>query len=225
MKRKKENKLLVQIAIALGILGLISLVAYTLKAINPKISMDDPINDDGVVRLLAVGSSSTAAEYSYIDQLVELYPEIYKYKIAQVGATTGWMLENAEPELLSDVVYDAVIIFGGLNDIYATLSIDAAKQNIQSMVELANQRGSISVVLTLQPTHNYDAYTTQKGDLTNQLNEWIKKSCPCDYVIDVYALLSVSGVQNEDYFQPDMLHLNYDAHSLVAAEIDNSIFI
>lgn len=221
MKKKEEKQMYMVLA---GLIVLASSIFLFAAFKKPKIDLSKSVNDDGVVRLLFIGSSSTAGSDSYADYLKELWPEIEITKVAEVGVQTGWMLENAIG-LIQTVSYDAIIIFGGLNDIYATGSVSSAKSNLQSIYNAANDNGAITIGITLQPTHYYESYTDAKGTLTVDLNSWISKNTSLDYVIDLFSMTSINGIQDTTFFQPDNLHLITYTHQLLAGEIDNKVFI
>ena len=184
-------------------------------ALKPKVS--------GSGRILFIGSSSTAGTNSYVEKLHTTYPFLSVTKIAQVGALTSWMVEQSIDEILEGG-YDAVVIFGGLNDIYATGSTDQAKANLQYLIDAIDSVGAISVLITVQPTDYYISYTETKGALTTDLNNWILAS-DAVYAIDFYSrLVNENGVQNTALFQPDNLHLSDTAHQMLADEISATIF-
>lgn len=193
----------------------IVIVAITLAAwywIKPK-----KINPVPGTRLLFIGSSSTVDSNSYADQIGNEYPDLEISKIAQIGATTNWMIDNAMSEISSGQ-YAGIYIFGGLNDVYAGLGSTNAITNLQSMINAAKNAGSIITLVTLQPTDYYSAYTSDKGLQVDEINEWIRGS-NADFVVDLDYMLSTSdGVQDLTWFQPDYLHLTYSAQSELASQ-------
>lgn len=226
MVKSKANGMRVA-GILLGIAALIGIGYALLKknTMTQSIDISQPRGADGVPRILFIGSSSTAATNGYVDQLKAMWPEIEVTKVAQVGATTTWMVENAMGEI-SSAKYDAVVIFGGLNDIYATGNVQQAKDNLSAMYDATNAAKSILVAITVQPTNNYSAYNATRGEQTIDLNNWIWAQSRPDWTIDLYhLLLNENGLVKTYLYEPDGLHLNADGHALLAAEIDNVLFI
>lgn len=227
-RAKKKINVLNGILLFLGAFTLMGigylLITQKIKA-STMVNTASPRNPDGIPRILFIGSSSTDYAYSYADQLKEMWPEIEITKIAMVGATTTWMVMEALPEI-DTAQYDAVVIFAGLNDIYATGDVAQAESNLTTLYNHVIDAGSILVAITLQPTFSYNLYDDIKGAKTLELNNWIINNADVDIVIDLYPmLLTPTGTQNTLLYQPDMLHLNTDAHALLAAEIDKALLI
>lgn len=206
----------------LGIIIILSLYGfYFIKSpdilnLKPKLGPDS--------NLLFIGSSSVNDPNSFADQLQIMYPDLGITKIAQDGAQTSWMYSNA----ISDIEggnFDGIFIFGGLNDIYATGTIESAKTNLQALYDKSKAAGAITIAITLQPTDNYASFTQTKGNLTLDLNEWIEDNSTPDIIIDLYGfLIDYQGNQNTDFFKTDYLHLNYEGQNMLADEISATIF-
>ena len=174
--------------------------------------------------ILVIGSSSVNDPNSFIDLLQDQHPQLSITKVASDGAQTAWML-NAAKSIIENNHFDAIFIWGGLNDIYATGSIQAAKENLQELYTLSKANSPLVVAITLQPTDFYTYYTNTKGALTNELNKWIIDNPLPNLVIDANSMLINSeGLQNTEYFSNDHLHLNTGGQLLICDNIDSLLF-
>lgn len=164
--------------------------------------------------MLFIGDSLTAYSNSYANQLRKQYPDINIKVIAKSGEQTGWMLNQLQQNL--NTKYDDIVIWGGVNDIYAKQSITQAKNNLQKMYDLAKMAGSRLITFTTIPTATYKLSTAKTTQLTNELNKWIKNNVTPDVVIDVNQLVNngTNGTKKE-YLQNDTLHLTDLAHNLI----------
>lgn len=202
--------------IAIAIVAIAIAVWYWIK---PK-----KINPVPGTKLLFIGSSSTADVNSYADQIGNWYPDVEVTKIAQVGATTNWMIDNALTEISSGQ-YAGIYIFGGLNDVYAGLGASTAIANLQTMVDSGKSAGSIVTLITLQPTDNYSAYTADKGAQVDEINSYILSS-NANFVVDLFGMTTFAdGSQDTSWFQGDFLHLTYVAQTELANEVIAITFV
>lgn len=181
------------------------------------------INPSGA-KILFVGDSLTAYNQSYADQIKSRFPSLEIKKIAEVGKQTGWMLNALINELSSGVNYDAIVIWGGVNDIYATGSIANAKINLQKMYELASSNEAKVIALDIIPTATYPASNDNANKLTRELNQWIKSNKKIAIEIDVYDIVgNGEGGTVSQYLQSDKLHLTTPAHALIADNFSNRV--
>lgn len=174
--------------------------------------------------LLFVGDSLTSGyglgDKSFVDKIKNDHPEVDVRKVAVMGKQTGWMLSKLKDELSSGGKYDTVIIWGGINDIYATNSISEAKNNLQRMFELCRKYGAKVVCLNVIPTGGYKPSTKEKKRLTEELNSWIKANRLVDIVYDVNSVVGDGGgFVKSGYLQKDSLHLTDLAQSKVSQDI------
>lgn len=112
--------------------------------------------------VLFVGDSITAIE-SNGKPVTSTYPNIIKSElsskgvkvdvVAQGGKRTDWILTNLKEKLKTNK-YDRVYIYGGINDMFSSVSIESALQNVQKMVDLIKSKGSEPYVII-----GYDAKT------------------------------------------------------------------
>ena len=112
--------------------------------------------------LLFVGDSITAIEYKG-NPVTSTYPNVVKKELepkgvkvdvlAESGKGTDWLLKNLTEKLKTNT-YDRVYIYGGINDMFSSVSIESALQNIQKMVDLIKSKGAEPYVII-----GYDAKT------------------------------------------------------------------
>ena len=170
-------------------------------------------------KFLFIGDSLTAFSHSFADQLKANCPNLNYKKISKVGEKTDWMDQQLTNELASNK-YDAVIIWGGLNDIYARNSISQTKIDLQAMYDRAHASGSKVIAITIPPTKTYTQATPKIISLTNELNSWIKGNKSVDRVIDANKLLNNgSDGTKPEYLQSDTLHLTVKAHTVIKDEL------
>jgi hypothetical protein len=94
---------------------------------------------------LFIGDSHTANPYGWQYNLSILTG--FKYKNTAIkGRTTAWMTEVAKTSINEKYTY--CFIWGGGNDMVGKSPVEFSVKNIQSIVDLCNQKGVIPVVLT-----------------------------------------------------------------------------
>ncbi len=202
-------------------LGTVAGGAITAFAIN-KLYVSNLRVSSGA-KTLFIGDSYTAGSNSYADQLKKLMPSIQIKKIAKVGEKTDWMLANSSNEI-SNGKYDVVFILGGINDVYALGSVDSTKNNLQAMYDLVKKSGAKVIGITIAPTDYYPPYTPVKGQLTNELNDWIKNNKTLNASIDFNKMLKSGGKQDVSLFVSDKLHASTQGHQMLANGIQKKVF-
>lgn len=166
---------------------------------------------DKKLRVLFVGDSQTAADWSYARILLRT-KQIDGTIVAKNGASTSailTMLQNS----LSDK-YDIVSIMGGGNDGAAKSPFTAIK-NFDTMFELVHSVGAKLVVIT-NPTKDFvrpgDTYYRKGGYPSNdKISDWLQTQTSADVVID-------TGDFEEMDFTKDRVHLDSDAHKRIASQ-------
>lgn len=212
-------KIILYLLIALIPLGL---GAYLINRLQQPLAKDKPSPTKPIRNLLFVGDSLTAHKNSYADTIKDNVPGLIIKKIASVGKQTGWMKDELQKELSNNQNYDAVVIWGGVNDIYATNSVNKAKQNIQDMIKLAESIGAMPVLVTVIPTNTYPSSTAKTEQLTKELNDWIKSKSTL--VVDANKLINNgAGGTRKDYLAADKLHLTDNAHATIGYDLYKKI--
>ena len=98
---------------------------------------------------LFIGDSHTANPYGWQYKLSKLAG--FKFKNTAIkGRTTSWMKGVAKVSVTEK--YSYCFIWGGGNDMIRKDPVEFSVKNIQSIVDLCNQKGVIPVVLTGIPT-------------------------------------------------------------------------
>lgn len=207
----KELKWILLFLGTIATLGLLYFLFVRAKSRKPFSKIDSNSGN-----LLFIGDSLTAYENSFIDQLQKQYPNINIKKIALGSQQTSWMLPQLKQELERGNKYDAITIWGGINDIYVADSIDGAKSNLKQMYDMVKRSGASVIALTIVPNATHNLSTRQRTQLTNDLNSWIKANKEIDVIVDVNNLVNdgMDGTKRE-FLQSDNLHLTDSAHTLI----------
>jgi GH24 family phage-related lysozyme (muramidase) len=166
---------------------------------------------DKKLRVLFVGDSQTAADWSYARILVRS-KQIDGTIVAKNGASTSailTMLQNS----LSDK-YDIVSIMGGGNDGASKSPVNAIR-NFETMFDMVRNVGAKLVVIT-NPTKDFvtpgDAYYRKGGYPANdKISDWLQTQTSADVIID-------TGDFTEIDFTKDHVHLDSDAHKKIASQ-------
>lgn len=195
----------------IGIATLMVLTVVTAFLINKarKINCDS--------RMLFVGDSHTAGSWSYADKIIANCKSKTSKKIAKEGAPTTWILEQLKNELQENK-YDLVVILGGSNDIFGSLSIDKAKSNMNQMLNLIEDSGAKSVVINPPSKKFYSGTTDNHKELINQWTEFLKNHKRPFSFIDFESL-----TQDIEVFAGDMIHVNSYGHKRLADTFTNKM--
>jgi lysophospholipase L1-like esterase len=163
------------------------------------------------IRVLFVGDSQTAADWSYARLLLRT-KQIKGKIVARNGASTAAVLRMLQDSLSEK--YDVVSIMAGGNDGAARTPFNAIK-NFDAMFKLVQNSGAKLVVVT-NPTKNFiepdDAYYKKDGYPSNEkISNWLQTQTPADVVID-------TGDFDALDFGKDHVHLDSDAHRQIASQ-------
>jgi len=177
---------------------------------------DKESDSDKKLRVLFVGDSQTAANWSYAKVL--LRNKLIDGKIvAKNGASTAEVLRMLQDNISKN--YDIVSIMAGGNDGAAKTPNNAIK-NFEAMFNLVREAGAKLVVVT-NPSKQFvdtdDKYYREGGYPSNdKIADWLSSQSDADVVIDT---------QNYDKldFTKDHVHLDADAHKKIAADWKASI--
>ena len=174
------------------------------------------LESDKKLRVLFVGDSQTAANWSYAKVL--LRNKLIDGKIvAKNGASTSEVLRMLSDNLTDK--YDVVSIMAGGND-GASKTPNVAIKNFEAMFNLVRESGAKLVVVT-NPSKQFietdDKYYRKEGYPSNdKIANWLSSQSNADAVIDT---------QNFDKldFTKDHVHLDADAHKKIAADWKSAI--
>jgi lysophospholipase L1-like esterase len=173
---------------------------------------------------LFIGDSTTAHGNSFADQLKLLCGANVK-KIAKSGAQTSWMLEQLSNELSTGKKYDVITILGGSNDIFSTLSIDSAKQNMIQMISMA-QSVANHVVLVAPPSKAFlGTVTDQHRQLISQWEQFLKSFKGSQQGKRIHYIDLPQIVNNPQLFASDNQHINTQGHSVLLNEFADTLKI
>lgn len=86
--------------------------------------------------------------------------------LAKGGMQTSWMVGKTR-EYLNGNKPDYFVILGGANDAYSPQTIENAIKNIQTMVDMANEKGVKPIVVT-----GYNARKVQVGNPRQKPSDW-----------------------------------------------------
>jgi GH24 family phage-related lysozyme (muramidase)/lysophospholipase L1-like esterase len=166
---------------------------------------------DNKIRVLFVGDSQTAADWSYARLLLRT-KQITGKIVARNGASTSAVLKMLQDNMSEK--YDVVSIMAGGNDGAAKTPFNAIK-NFDAMFKLVQNAGAKLVVVT-NPTKNFvkpdDVYYRKGGYPSNdKISDWLQTQTSADVVID-------TGDFDEMDFVKDRVHLDADAHKRIASQ-------
>ena len=136
------------------------------------------------------------------------------------GDTTSGMLERYSRSVAPEEP-DFVIIWAGINDLYAGLSIEQIHNNIKELFERTTGILSIPISCSLTPV----LHSKQINRKIKQLNYLIKGSCSDLEIIfiDLYNETSDNSGNLLPEYSSDGVHLSQIGYSLVGEVIYNSI--
>ena len=144
------------------------------------------------------------------------------------GQTTAQMLIRFKPDVIN-LKPKVVVILAGINDINGMTgptTNDMIKDNISSMVEIAQSNGIKVVLSTLLPCYSIKGRSDLKpADRVVELNAWIKKYAKeknCVY-LDYFTPLADENNGLKKEFTPDGVHPNKAGYDIMAPIVKNSI--
>jgi lysophospholipase L1-like esterase/GH24 family phage-related lysozyme (muramidase) len=166
---------------------------------------------DKKIRVLFLGDSQTAANWSYARLLLQT-KQIVGNIVARNGASTAAVLKMLQDNISNK--YDVVSIMAGGND-GASKSPNNAIKNFEAMFKLVRTTGAKLVVIT-NPTKDFvntnDKYYRKSGYPANdKISDWLQLNTSADVVID-------TGDFSELDFTKDHVHLDSDAHKKIASQ-------
>ena len=97
-------------------------------------------------KILFVGDSLTAYRGGWQHQVARMRHDKYD-NISKGGKRTKWMLNQLQRYESNTETYNTVVIYGGINDSFSSVSEDETIQNIQRMVYIAKKMGALPIVI------------------------------------------------------------------------------
>jgi len=168
--------------------------------------------------VLLVGDSTTNYNPGYAEMLQNTCVELKIKKLTKVGATTNWMLGQLKAELDKGSKYDAIVINGGVNDIYAGIPAAETIANLDSMYSLAAKSGAKLIAITPVASGLYTLYDAKKQAAHDSINSFIKKSSKVDHVADWYSILG-GKTPDKKLYAPDGLHPDAQGHEALKNDL------
>ena len=181
----------------------------------PSIDVPTSSPESATRRVVFLGDSRIAewSEFPGIDGVVS-------FNLGRGGDTTAMALLRLDPEVLA-YNPDVVVLQIGINDLKAigvlpgraTEIVDAARRNIDELIDRLRRRGVKVVVLTIFPPGRFRfpqrlVWSDAISDAVAEVNEFLRGRAGRGVtVIDCDPLLSVDG-RLDARFERDALHLN-----------------
>ena len=119
------------------------------------------------MRVLFIGDSLTCYRGGWQDQVCK-YFGFQSVNESKGGKRTEWMKDVLQNKLYHDENFTYVFIYGGCNDAYSYVNLQGTVNNIQTMVNLCNERGAKPIVIVgYDPARvsiktTYDDVTTKR---------------------------------------------------------------
>ncbi|MBD3206892.1 hypothetical protein GF319_11205 [Candidatus Bathyarchaeota archaeon] len=132
------------------------------------------------------------------------------------GDTTSGMLERFNRSVVPEKP-DFVIIWAGINDIYAGVSINQICENLKELFTRTINIPSIPFLCSLSPAHS----ESRLNDKIKRLNHLIQKTCYEKKIIfiDLYEELSDKSGNLLQEYSSDGVHLSQMGYKIVAETI------
>ena len=228
------RKKIIVVSIAIGV-GLASLyyIFGGKKSTKSQKKATDKINPKGL-KIAFMGDSYTSMpKWGWQAILAKNYgfTEINR---AKGGMRTSWMLQQTQ-DYLSKEKPDYYFIMGGANDAYSSVTINTAVNNIQKMIDTANQYGVKPVVVIGYNARKVQVENPRQKPTQSQLNRGITQATLWGMAQKYYQMqLQMRNLKNaiivpiwegaEQSDAPDGLHLSAKAHARLADYVGNFLF-
>jgi lysophospholipase L1-like esterase len=137
------------------------------------------------------------------------------------GDTTSGMLERFNRSVVPEKP-DFVIIWAGINDIYAGLSSDQIHENLKELLTITINMPSIPLLCSLTLVQN----RSNVNEKIMRLNNMIRKTCyELDIkFIDLYAEVSDKSGNLMQEYSSDGVHLSQMGYIIVGETIFRALF-
>jgi len=97
-------------------------------------------------KILFVGDSLTAYKGGWQNQYSKMRGADYD-NISKGGKRTKWMLQQMKKHKSESYKYNEVVIYGGINDSFSSVSEDETISNIQQMINISKEMGAVPIVI------------------------------------------------------------------------------
>lgn len=159
-----------------------------------------------IKRVLLVGDSQTVPSWSYGNKLAALLNWQIE-KIAIVGKQTSWMKQQLLNKDLTNV--DAVIIFGGGNDITSNKRLQA-EANLQEMYNYVTDKNKILIAISPVSKELSSMHSAFQKSENKKLSDFVMgNSLPL-------IKINATEINSPEYFSTDRIHLNGEGHKKIA---------
>jgi len=201
-------------------------IASCVKELRTKLPQKKPLEKP--VRILAIGDSLTSDRESYMKMLKKLWKDDKSRDIVDCsvsGDTTYDLINRFYASILSEE-YDWVTLLIGVNDArepddgsrVSNLSVGEYERNMKYLVESLLKRDKKLVLITL-----FQPDSTRLKQEFPENNWWYDKKRIEDANAVIRTLANEHGIPvaelgkklaeaDEDYLEPDGLHMNLSAH-------------
>lgn len=186
-------------------------------------------------RVLVVGDSLSDPKSNgggYLKPWARSCPHCQFTNIARGGAMVNQMLHTLREHLATNPpTYSAVVVFGGVNDLYSNETAHRTngriERDLSSIYRLARSHADRVFAITVSPWGGFRRwYSEERGRNTRALNDWIRDSVArheVDAVIDSVPLLTCGDHERlcPEYMAPhrDGLHFGPGGHKRLGAAI------
>lgn len=140
------------------------------------------------------------------------------------GDTTEEMLDRLQDDVLDDSP-DYVVVWGGINDVYGSVSAATIQDNLQDIYTDCHNAGIKVIAVNLHPSKGDTNWDSTKQAVVDAVNTWIAGTATdIDDNLDIYSVLE--DPSNDDKLLPaynggDWMHLSVAGYEKVADEIFN----
>lgn len=124
-------------------------------------------------RILFVGDSLTCYSSGWQHQVARMRHTKYD-NISKGGKRTKWMLQQMKKYPFDSYKYTEVIIYGGINDSFSSVSENETIDNIQQMIDIVKGMGAVPIVII--------GYNPQRVNVNTMYSNEIETKCRNRYI-------------------------------------------
>ena len=162
-------------------------------------------------RILFVGDSLTCYSGGWQHQVARMRHTKYD-NISKGGKRTKWMLQQMKKYPLDSYKYTDVIIYGGINDSFSSVSENETINNIQQMVDIAKGMGAVPIVIIGYNPQRVNVHTIYSNEIeTKCRNRYIKLQKRMQAELKRCVIIPMeNGIDRTD--SDDGIHLKSSGH-------------